>query len=379
MNGGGRLLVLLALVTTPSVGAAESGFKKAYFGATRPGTYATMMSTDEKGGISQYTYSRLADQGPDRWLELKYLVVSGQFKGTESITGCLVPASFPLEMDAIDFQAHSRRCAAGASSSPVAEYPPDTMKAIASGIINYANMVTFKGTETVAGKSCDRYAYSYKTNYMNTPATMSGDLWMSDSVPFGIVKEVSATRDGSGKVLAKFETVLASSGGGAQSGLRGWSWGGATGSPRADSPRDDGSSTASMERASTPPPPAEIPAQGLGEAFARGALRIVGEIYMGSKDPGRVRITITNQSAEPVRIALTRAPMMLTVGTPLETLTLATDADRTLEIVPGKSAVPVEMSQRGPRRATSGVFTISMQGGQPLFKGSVDVESVKAE
>jgi hypothetical protein len=378
MNGRGRFLVVLALVSTSSVVAAESGFKKAYFGATRPGSYATMMSTDEKGGISQYTYSRLADQGADRWLELKYLVVSGQFKGTDSITGCLVPASFPLEMDAIDFQAHSRRCAAGTSGSPVAEYPPDTMKAIASGIINYANMVTFKGTETVAGKSCDRYVYSYKTNYMNTPATMSGDLWMSDSVPFGVVKEVSATRDGSGKVLSKFETVLAGSGGGAQSGLKGWSWGGATGSPRAAS-RDDGSPRASTERTSTPPPPAEMPAPGLREAFASGALRIVGEIYMGSKDPGRVRITITNQSGEPVRVALTRAPMMLAVGTPLETLTLVADADRTLEIVPGKSAVPVEMSQRGPRRATSGVFTISMQGGQPLFKGSVDVESVKAE
>jgi hypothetical protein len=217
------LALALAALAAP---AAAAGFQKPYFGATAVGAFARQKATDEKGAVTEYTYSRLADVGTDRVIELRYAVVSGQFKGTGSVTACLVPAEFPLESDAIDFQAHARRCVAQTAGSPPMEYPKATMKAIADGMTNYAAIVTFKGTETVDGKRCDRYGYEYKSNYMNTPATTTGDLWLSDAVPFGLVKDVMVMKDKSGKVLTRIETVLASSGEGAVTALPRWSWSG---------------------------------------------------------------------------------------------------------------------------------------------------------
>jgi hypothetical protein len=220
------LAVLLgSLAWAPLAAGAETHFKKAYFGQTTPGSFARLRMTDEKGAVSEYTYSRLADQGDDRWIELHYTVVSGQFKGTDSVTACLVPASFALEQDAIDFQAHARRCAANSGGGKATEFPADTMRAIASGMIDYASLVVFKGTEKVDGRACDHYTYAYKTSIMNKPGTMNGDLWLSDTVPFGVVKEASTTVDASGKVLSKYENVLVETGTNARSALAGWSWG----------------------------------------------------------------------------------------------------------------------------------------------------------
>jgi hypothetical protein len=222
-----RLALALALASLAAVAAAApAGFQKPYFGATRVGAFARQKATDEKGAVTEYTYSRLADVGTDRVIELRYAIVSGQFKGTSSVTGCLVPSDFALENDAIDFQAHARRCVASAGGSAPSEYPRATMKAIASGMTDYAAIVTFKGTETVDGKRCDRYGYQYKGNYMNIPATTTGDLWLSDAVPFGLVKDVMTLRDGSGKTLSRIETVLVETGEGARTALPRWSWSG---------------------------------------------------------------------------------------------------------------------------------------------------------
>ena len=215
----------LAALALPAL-AAGAGFQKPYFGATKAGTFARQKATDEKGAVTEYTYSRLADVGTDRVIELRYAIVSGQFKGTNSITGCLVPADFPLENDAIDFQAHARRCAFSTGDTAPTEYPAAAMKAVAESMTNYAAIVTFKGTETVDGKRCDRYGYEYKGYYINAPATTTGDLWLSDAVPFGLVKDVMTMRDGSGKTLTRIETVLVETGEGARTAWPRWSWSG---------------------------------------------------------------------------------------------------------------------------------------------------------
>jgi hypothetical protein len=98
------------------------------------------------------------------------------------------------------------------------------MKAILEGGTNYAKLVSFKGTETVDGRAADHYAYAYATNFMNIPAHTTGDLWLSDPVPFGLVKEVMVTRDKGGKVLTRIETVLVETGQNAQTALKAWSW-----------------------------------------------------------------------------------------------------------------------------------------------------------
>lgn len=220
-----RLALAVVLLWCARSGAGEqAGFKKPYFGATKPGTFAHQRATDEKGAVTEYTYSRLTDVAGERVIELSYEITSGQFKGTKSVTGCLVPAGFPLESDAIDFQAHARRCAASAGGGRPTEYPAATMKAIAGGMTDYAAIATFKGTDTVDGKRADHYGYEYKSSYMNIPATTTGDLWLSDTVPFGLVKDVMTMRDASGKTLSRVETVLVQTGEGARTALPGWKW-----------------------------------------------------------------------------------------------------------------------------------------------------------
>ena len=220
---GVALLVLSS--AGPSVAAEQRGFKKPYFGATEVGTFARHKATDEKGAVSEYTYARLADVAGERVLEMRYRVLSGQFKDSQSMTACLVPAAFPLADDAIDFQIHARRCVAGTDGKTrPTEYPAATMKAISEGMNDYKALVTFKGTETVDGRQADRYGYTYKGNFMNIPATSTGDLWLSDGVPFGLVKEVMVTRDAAGKQLTRIETVLSEKGTGAQTALPLWSW-----------------------------------------------------------------------------------------------------------------------------------------------------------
>jgi hypothetical protein len=223
-----RLALAVALLwcAWPAV-AVEPGFKKPYFGATKPGTVAHQKATDEKGGVTEYTYSRLADVAGEPVIELRYEIVSGEFKGTKSITGCLVPSTFPLESDVIDFQVHARRCVWSTDGAHATEYPAATMKAIAAAMTNYAAIVTFKGTETVDGKPADHYGYQYKGSFKNVPTTTTGDLWLSDAVPFGLVKEVMTSRDASGKTMTRIETLLAESGDGARTALPGWSWTGA--------------------------------------------------------------------------------------------------------------------------------------------------------
>jgi hypothetical protein len=219
------VVAVLVLGSAGAAAAAERGFKKAYFGATEVGTFARHRATDETGAVNEYTYARLADVAGERVLEMRYRALTGEFKDSQAITACLVPAAFPLEHDAIDFQIHARRCVGGtdAATAP-AEYPRATMKAIAQGMNDYRALVTFKGTETVDGRQADRYGYTYKGNFKNVPATTTGDLWLSAEVPFGLVKEVMVMRDAKGKQLTRIETVLSEKGTGSQTALPLWSW-----------------------------------------------------------------------------------------------------------------------------------------------------------
>ncbi len=221
-----RRVPVLAALLAFAVGAAagEAGFKKPYFGATKPGSFAKLKSTDDKGAVTEYTYARLPDQKGEAWLETGMAIVSGQFKGTSSVTSCLMPAAFPLESDAIDFQGHARRCVASTGGGQPIEYPASTIKAILDGGTNYAKLVSFKGTETVDGRTADHYTYADATNFMNVPAHTTGDLWVSEAVPFGVVREVMTTRDKAGKVLTKSEIVLVATGQDARSAMKGWSW-----------------------------------------------------------------------------------------------------------------------------------------------------------
>lgn len=345
---------LSLILFSGSAHSAEHGFKKAYFGATKPGTFAKIRSVDDKGAVSEFTYARLADQNGDRWVETGYAVTSGQFKGTSSVMSYLVSSSFPFDKDGIDFIRGAKRCVAQVGGNEPTEEQPDMVKALATNGFDYAAIVSFKGTETVAGKECDHYTFFHKTNYPNAPVTiMTGDLWMSDQVPFGTVKEITITKDADGKVTGKYTNTLVESGSNAKTALRGWSW-------------------STLAPGATPAPVA----MSLAEAFRKELVSIECAVVDGSGGK-RLLITITNKGDAHLRVSLTKTPMTFTVGAPLETLTIAAEADRKLDIPSEERAEPIEVTQTGKRRATSGTFTITRYEGAPLFQGSVEVGSAK--
>src|SRR5262249_32160331 len=84
--------IILLSCAWPASGE-QHGSKKPSSGATRPGPSARQRASDEKGAVTEYTYQRLEDVAGERVIEDSYQIVSGQYQGTNLLTGCLVPAS----------------------------------------------------------------------------------------------------------------------------------------------------------------------------------------------------------------------------------------------------------------------------------------------
>ena len=64
----------------------------------------------------------------------------------------------------------------------------------------------FVKTETIDGKECDHYTYSVPSQAPGQVET--GDLWLSDAVPFGLVKRTTSNKDQSGSVVWSLEQAI---------------------------------------------------------------------------------------------------------------------------------------------------------------------------
>lgn len=200
-----RRLAAVFLVFVATAAFAASGYRKSYFGATPPGAWANYKTTTGYG-TSVDSMKRLKDDEAGR---MRYLIgteyVSGQFKGTKAKNTYTFEKTFPADREGLD---HMKYIVAGSS-----EYQGNTMKfeeQVIAGIRNvpaYGPALVFEATETIDGKDTDRYSYT-----IQTPAgPESGKYWLSDKVPFGIVKHTSTGKDATGKVN-KIQQVLTGSG-----------------------------------------------------------------------------------------------------------------------------------------------------------------------
>lgn len=226
---GAALAVVLAASHAPTAfGADLAKLQKAYFGGSKPGAWARyeQVTTDAKGKVttSVQTVSRLENEGDRVWIETRTEPKEGKPK--PSTTKMLMNPDFKVEKNALDFMKFIDRVIVQEDGGKAQEMPMDMFRSVMGGIqLDYGADLEAKGTETVEGKSCDRYelkgAFDAKIAFFRMKGSWTSDLWLNDSVPFGRVKESVTMVDEKGKPMSKIETRLLETGTGATSRIKG--------------------------------------------------------------------------------------------------------------------------------------------------------------
>ena len=219
-------LLALGLVMSLAAGAAQADFvklKKAWFTGTKPGTYATweQTTTDPKGKTSavEMTMARLENEGEMVWLEVRTVPKAGSKQKASTMRYLLNP-QFDPEKNPLDFVKHIERVIVQEDGKEAAEMPWDMVRPMMGsvlGMVDFGSDVVEKGPETVDGKACERFSmsgrYQMKILFFEMKGTYESEIWLSDSVPFGRVKESDVLKDDKGNVT-KTEWKLLGSGSG---------------------------------------------------------------------------------------------------------------------------------------------------------------------
>ncbi len=331
----GRCFVVLVVSASAAAIGAGSHWKKPYFSATKPGTFARSQGVDAvSGDVTEAVLTRLPDENGRVVFERSDEYKSGKFKGTRSVSRYVMKPGFPADLEGLSYMRWAEKIQWRDESGNVTDADGATVGAIASQATDFGAVVVFKGTETLDGRSCDHYAYTTA----HGPQKVNGEVWLSDQVPFATVKETLRGKVATGTEY-RIETKLVAS----------------------------GLSAAAAKAA------AESPST-LGDLFLAGKISILVEVVPKSS---RVRLTLTNKDETRLKVVVPKGITKLTVGSPVDTLVLVADAERTLEIPAHGAAPRFDMTQKGSYRPTKGAFTASVFEGQPLFSGSVEMDHVK--
>lgn len=221
---------VLSLLCVSAPAADLTSFQKAYFGGTKPGAWARyeQKSVDQKGRetASVQTVARLEDDGGRVWMEIRTEPKGGKPKA--STMKYLLSKDFQVEKNALNFLKYVDRIITQEDGGEATEMPLEMMKTMAGGLtanVDYGADVTAKGTEVVEGRPTDRYAmagkFAVKVAFFEMKGTWESELWLSDAVPFGRVKESTTTKDESGKLLGRTDSRLLETGSGAKSRITG--------------------------------------------------------------------------------------------------------------------------------------------------------------
>jgi hypothetical protein len=227
---GVTVLALLVGVASAAPAADLSSFQKAYFGSTKPGSWARyeQRSVDQKGRetASVQTVSRLENEGDRVWMEIRTEPRGGKAKA--STLKYLMKQDFHIDKNALDFMKHIDRIISQEDGGEATELPLEMLKMMSAnltGNVDYGENVTAKGSEMVDGLTADRYAmagkFAMKVVFTEIKGSWESDLWLNDSVPFGRVKESTTTKDEGGKLLARTDSRLLETGTGARTRITG--------------------------------------------------------------------------------------------------------------------------------------------------------------
>jgi hypothetical protein len=337
-----RTFVLFVLSLTVCSIASAAGWKKSYFGATKPGTWARYLdhSADPANPDMTVTMTRLGDQEGQARIET---IMDSAGKYPLAINRYTVKSGFNLDRDLIDYGSAVVGGEAGDNVDTLSPLDAATAAIIAGATPPYAPHVELKGSEIIDGKKTDHYSYT-----MNRPgpSVETGDLWLSDAVPFGLVRNTFTLKEKD--KTTKFERKLIASGAGA------------------------------AVPASTPAkPPARTKAT-LREAYDEGLIRIDAEVDPATKNGEKVHLVITlkEDAPSPFTIEVPKGKTSLHVDMPLDDFIINVGNAQTLSLTTEKGA-ELDVMQGGEQRAMKGKFQISTMNGTPLWSGSATIGWVK--
>jgi hypothetical protein len=309
-------------------------FRKPYFAKTKVGSWADYRSDD---GIA-YRYTRLPDLGKQVRLSLTADFSKTKYaESPASTTQYTIEEGFDFDHDGMSFGRYAAAILTVAEGSEVQALDKNVLTNIRAFAVDYGSIVKFKGSETLNGKQADHYTYIART----TDRTETGDLWMSDVVPFGLVKQSTSSKDAAGAVTQSTMELTAS---------------GASGSK------------AEVIAAAMPGEPPPLRRFSLDDAYDEEAVRLKVEVIGGSGG-SRLRLTLVNKLEAPVEVTVPKGATTFHGAAPVSTLSIVSPAEKTLTIEPGDEA-SLEVRQ-APLTVSEGTFELSMYEGEPLFSGSV--------
>lgn len=337
-----RAATLFAAVLAAAVPRTDSptGYRKPYFGATKPGTWAKFRMTALGAPDGFTTYTRLPDARGQQRLQVRTdLTVEGKKRTT--YTDCTLEQGYSLQKDALGFGKAAESVSVWEEGMPAEDLDDDDLEDMRTAAPDFAPTATFVAEETVLGRTCDRY--KYRQRHPGDPDQIeTGDIWLNEAVPFGLVRQAGVARDASGRFLSRFEMTLVDSGAGA--------------------------AAASSARARQTVAGAPVR---LADAYADARVELAVEVLSEPGDGSRLEVRFKNKSGDALRLAIPSGPTELEIGGPVETLRVESASTWLFDLEPGETSAPVELSQTGASRAASGKFVASISDGKPLFSGDV--------
>lgn len=331
-----RKLFVLTLVVSLAPALLAAGWNKPYFAATKPGSWASYRSTSSNGPPSTMTMTRLADH--EGQVVVEVLAEFGDKVTPSSTTRYELAKGFDVDRALID---HMSGIVAMGYSVKGGEFTPMPAAALPAmkAMPTYGASATFKATETVDGKACDRY--SYTRDLKPAPQVETGDIWLNAAVPFGEVKHTTTSKDLSGKVLWTTETVLT------------------------------GSGVKALAVTTTAKADASLQPMTIKAAYDAGLIAIRVEIAPEDKRGDHLKMVIESKG-KPLTITIATTSTSLYVDVPFENLVFASPTAQQLDITATKPATIVvnQVAKSGEQRVVAGKFTINTYEGKPLFQGS---------
>ena len=183
---------------------ASADWKKPYFGATPAGSWATYTTKTSTGAPSVTTSARLADSNGRVRLEDRTAYPGNEYPPSAQRFE-MVPG-FDFRRDLLDFARSLAAFSSSMNGGAFQPMPADAVRTMKDMATPFGTIAVFVKVEAVDGKECDYYTYSTKSQAAGQVET--GELWLSDAVPFGLVRRTSITKDQSGGVVWSLEQKL---------------------------------------------------------------------------------------------------------------------------------------------------------------------------
>ena len=208
-----RIRIRLSLVGTLLLAAvaARAEFRKSYFAATKPGSWAKYAVSYGGPPTMQYTYRRLPDENGGPRIEFAMEYETGEARGKRFIYGYWFKHGFPIEKDALSYGRWISRMTLQQGTGKPQETSASELAATVATMADYGAIAVYVDSGIIDGKKCDHY--SYKWSPPGKPTRIeSGNLWLNETVPFGVVKSDMATKSPRGETVSTMQTKLIASG-----------------------------------------------------------------------------------------------------------------------------------------------------------------------